>query len=107
MVVTPLEETQEITSEISRLAPFYTDQREKHVAVKGLAPGDILEYSSHLRVTKPLAPGQFWMEYEFDHHEIIIEETLEINIPRGRAIKIKNRGRNLAQGGRRIYHWSY
>lgn len=110
IIVTPPEETQEITSEISRVAPFYTDQREKHVAVKGLAPGDILEYSSHLRVTKPLVPGEFWTAYEFSHAEVVNEEDFEINIPEGRAVKIKNRGpkfETVDQDGRRIYRWTY
>jgi hypothetical protein len=80
------------------------------VAVKSLAPGDILEFSSHLRVTKPLASGQFWMEYEFDKGDIVTRETLEVSIPAGRPLKIKNRGpkpETLEQGGRQIYRWNY
>ena len=110
VVPTPLEDAQEITSEISRLAPFYTDQREKHVAVKGLASGDVLEYSWHVRVIKALIPGQFWMQYEFGHDQVVMQETLELSIPSGRTIQIKNRGPKfqvLEQGGRRVYRWSY
>jgi Transglutaminase-like superfamily/Domain of Unknown Function with PDB structure (DUF3857) len=63
-----------------------------------------------LRVTKPLVPGQFWTAYEFAHDEVVNQEELEISIPAGRAVKIKNRGpkfQTIDQGGRRIYRWTY
>jgi hypothetical protein len=110
VVVTPPENTQDITSEISRVAPFYTDQREKHIAVKGLAPGDVLEYSSRTHVTKPLVPGQFWFEHDFDHDSVIIQEMLEVSLPSGRSIKLKSRGPKYEiedDGGRRTYRWRY
>jgi len=44
VVVTPASDVQEVDSDVSRQAPMYTDQREKHVAVKALGSGDILEY---------------------------------------------------------------
>ena len=101
---------QEITSQISREAPLYTDQREKHVAVKGLAPGDVLEYATQVKVTKPLIPGQFWIEYTFGHREVIDQETLTINVPATRAVKLKNRGPKFeltTQGERKVYRWSF
>jgi tetratricopeptide (TPR) repeat protein len=110
LVTTPPENTQDITSEISRVAPFYTDQREKHVAVKGLATGDVLEYSVQIHVTKPLVPGQFWVNYEFEHDQLVTEETLKISVPAARALKLKNRGPKFqvsTEGNRRIYSWAY
>jgi tetratricopeptide (TPR) repeat protein len=110
VVTSPPENTQDVTSEISRIAPFYTDQREKHVAVKGLATGDVLEYSVQVRGTKALIPGQFWVNYEFEHDEVVIEETLKISVPSERAIKLKNRGPKFqvsTEGNRRIYNWTY
>ena len=110
VVNTPSENTQDLTSEISRVAPFYTDQREKHVAVKGLATGDVLEYSSRVSVTKPLVPGQFWVNYEFNHNQVVTDETLKISLPAERPIKIKNRGPEFqvrTEGNRRIYSWIY
>src|SRR5271169_2426101 len=44
IVITPPDNVQDLDSEITRSAPFYSDLREKHVAVKGLGNGDILEY---------------------------------------------------------------
>src|ERR1017187_4730663 len=40
IVTTPAENVQDMASEITREAPFYSDLREKHVAVKGLGTGD-------------------------------------------------------------------
>jgi Domain of Unknown Function with PDB structure (DUF3857) len=45
--ITPPDNVQDLDAEITRSAPFYSDLREKHVAVKGLGRGDILEYEAH------------------------------------------------------------
>lgn len=47
VVETPPSDIQEVDSPVSREAPRYTDQREKHIAVKSLTIGDTLE--AHLR----------------------------------------------------------
>jgi hypothetical protein len=44
LIETPLESVQDLTSDVAHSAPMYTDQHEKHVAVKGLSVGDTLEY---------------------------------------------------------------
>jgi len=110
VITTPQENSQDITSEISRVAPFYTDQREKHVAVKGLATGDVLEYSVQIHVVKPLIPGQFWTNYEFEHDQLVTEETLKISVPAARKIKLKNRGPAFQvsnEANKRVYQWAY
>src|ERR1700690_1689084 len=109
-VITPPDNIQEIESEITPNAPFYSDLREKHVAVKGLAKGDILEYQAHWQTTKPLIPGQFWYQYNFVHDGIVLAERLEIKVPGERAIKVK--GPQATQtittdAGFRTYTWTY
>jgi Domain of Unknown Function with PDB structure (DUF3857) len=47
IVETSPDNIQDMPSEITRQAPFYSDPREKHVAVKGLGVGDVLEYKVH------------------------------------------------------------
>jgi len=109
-VMTPPDNVQDLDAEITRNAPFYSDLREKHVAVKGLAKGDILEYEAHWHSTKPLVPGQFWFQYSFHHEGIVLDERLEIRVPGERAVKVK--GPQATQsvttdGGARVYSWTY
>ena len=77
-------------AEITRAAPFYSDLREKHVAVKGLRLGDVLEFSGHWHCAKPLAPGQFWYAFNFSHDAIILKQELQISVPRDRPLKWKS-----------------
>jgi tetratricopeptide (TPR) repeat protein len=88
-VTTPPDNVQDLDSEITRSAPFYSDLREKHVAVKGLGKGDTVEYAAHWRSTKPLIPGQFWFHYNFLREGIVLHERLEIQVPVGRVVKVK------------------
>ena len=76
VVSTPLDSIQDMTSEVSREAPMYSDLREKHVPVKGLEPGDTLEYSVRWQLEKPLATGQFWIGYQFIKNAIVLDEQL-------------------------------
>jgi hypothetical protein len=109
VVPTPAENTQDMATEITREAPFYSDLREKHVAVKGLSVGDVLEFQVHWHNTKPLAPGQFWYAYNFSRDGIILREKLEINVPRDRTVKWKSTEVKpviAEEGARRIFTWN-
>lgn len=109
-IVTPPDNVQDLDSEITRSAPFYSDLREKHVAVKGLGKGDILEYEAHWHTTKPLIPGQFWFQYNFHRDSIVLDERLEIEVPAERAVEVKGPLATqtvTTQGGSRIYAWTY
>src|SRR5579862_6772209 len=87
VVVTPSDGIQDIAADITREAPFYSDLREKQAAVKGLGVGDLLEIQARWQTTKPLVPGQFWLELNFDHDHVLLEDKVEISIPRDRAIR--------------------
>ena len=109
-LITPPDNAQDLDSEITRSAPFYSDWREKHIAVKGLGKGDILEYTAHWRSTKPLIPGQFWFEYSFQQEGIVLDERLEIKVPSDRAVKVKGPQATqtiTTEAGSRVYAWTY
>jgi tetratricopeptide (TPR) repeat protein len=109
-LVTPPDNVQDLDSEITRSAPFYSDLREKHVAVKGLGKGDILEYKARWRSTKTLTPGQFYFQYNFHNDGIVLNERLEVRVPRERAVKIKGPQTTQSittEGDARIYAWTY
>ncbi len=107
-VASPLDSIQDVTSEVSRDAPLYSDLHEKHVPVKGLEPGDTLEYAVRWQVENPLAPGQFWFSHPFTKGAIVLDEELEINVPRAREVKLKSQSVKPVvrdQGDRRYYSW--
>ncbi len=109
-VVTPPENIQDLDSEITRSAPFYSDLREKHVAVKGLGKGDSLEYQAHWYSTKPIIPGQFWFQYTFQHDGIVLNERLEIKVPAAREVRVKGPQATqtvTTEAGSRTYTWTY
>jgi tetratricopeptide (TPR) repeat protein len=109
VVETPPENVQDMAAQITRQAPFYSDLHEKHVAVKGLSPGDVLEYRTQEHTTKPLAPGQFWTAFRFTTREqVVLDEQLEISVPRERVVKIKSMSLQPTiseAAGYRIYTW--
>src|SRR5260370_2104560 len=67
VVETPASDIQQLDSAVSREAPMYTDEREKHIAIKSLAIGDILEVHLHWTLKDPIAPGHFWVHYSYFH----------------------------------------
>jgi tetratricopeptide (TPR) repeat protein len=109
-LITPPDNVQDLDSEITRSAPFYSDLREKHIAVKGLGKGDILEYQAHWHSTKPLIPGQFWFQYNFQREGIVLDERLEIRVPSERPVKVKGPQATqtiTTEGGSHVYSWTY
>jgi hypothetical protein len=76
VIETPPSEVQELDTAISRRAPMYTDEREKHIAVKSLAVGDVVE--AHLRwiIREPMAPGHFWYDHSYFRSGICLKETV-------------------------------
>lgn len=109
LVVSPPENFQDMPADVTRQAPFYSDIQEKHVAVKGLGPGDVLEYRVHWQRTKPLASGQFWLEYNFAHDGIVLAEEVQVSVPRDREIKMKSlvlKPTIRDEGQFRVYTWN-
>src|SRR5271165_5516443 len=92
-------------------APVYTDYHEKHVSVPSLRPGDVLQYELVRTIVNPLAPNQFWTSYNFAETGIVLDEQLEINVPKDRHIKLKTRPgydpKVVEQGDRRVYRWTH
>ncbi|MCU1302877.1 MAG: Tetratricopeptide repeat protein [Candidatus Sulfotelmatobacter sp.] len=101
---------QDLTAPVEREAPVYTDYRQKHITVPGLRPGEVLEYDMVTVIHTPLAAGQFWADYDFDKNNIMLNEELDVDVPLGRPIKLKNKPgmdpKISEANGRRIYHWS-
>lgn len=99
---------QELSEPIQRTV--YTDSHEKHVIVPGLRPGDVLECRTVTTIHTPMAPGQFWMQRDFQKSAIVLDEQLEVDIPAARTVKLKTKpglDPKITEGiSRRIYTWS-
>src|SRR6516225_11850440 len=92
-------------------ALMYSDYHEKHISVPALRPGDVLEYQFVRNIVNPLTPGQFWISYEFKDRGIVLDEQLEINVPKSRKINLKSEPgadpKVTDEGDRRIYRWKH
>ena len=106
VVVTPASDVQEVDSEVSRQAPMYTDQREKHIAVKALGSGDVLEYHMVWTVHDALAPGHFWISDNFVRDVICLDEQIDVDVPKDVPIKLLSGAIAPTikdEGARRVY----
>ncbi|HEY4932684.1 MAG TPA: DUF3857 domain-containing protein [Terriglobales bacterium] len=92
-------------------ALMYSDYHEKHISVPSLRPGDVLEYQFVRTIVDPFTPGQFSTSYDFKDRGIVLDEQLEINVPKSRQIKLKSEPGTEPKisddGDRRIYRWKY
>lgn len=108
VVTTGLDNVQDLSAPVARVAPVYSDAREKHVTVAGLSVGDTVEYDVVIN-SKPLDPGQFWQTYSFAKDAVTLDEELELNVPKDRALKLHSPDGVTPEvredGDRRIYTW--
>jgi tetratricopeptide (TPR) repeat protein len=109
VVIASADAVQDLTSAVERIAPVYSDLREKHVTVPGLRPGDILEFAVATTMHTALAPGHFWTEHRFLDQGVVLDEQLEIDVPRDKPVTIKTRPgvepSVTDRGNRRMYVW--
>lgn len=109
VVVTPDYNIQDMPAGVTREAPMYSDVHEKHVAVRGLAVGDTLEYQVTQRTTKPDVPGQFWLEYSFEKNLIVLDEQLDLDLPADKPVTVASADLQptvTSASGRKLYHWA-
>ena len=110
VVATSPESVQDLSSPVQRVAPIYTDFRQKHITVQSLRPGDTLEFSVMTEIHTPLAPGQFWTEYDFQRDAIVLDEQLTLDVPTDTPLTLKTLpGLDPSirkEGGRAIYRWN-
>jgi hypothetical protein len=100
---------QDLSIPVEKEAPVYSDYRQKHVTVPGLQPGEELEYDFVTITHTALAPGQFWMEHDFAKAGTVLDEQLELNVPKDRVIKLKTTpghdAKKTEAGDRVVYTW--
>ena len=109
VVAAPDGSIQDLAAQAVRDAPLYSDAREKHVHIPELHPGEVLEYQVVETIQQPPIPGQFWFAQDFEKSAITLEQTLVLNVPAARALKLKSRPGLEPHveefSGRRTYTW--
>ncbi len=108
IIATPAYNVQDMPADVTRGAPMYSDLHEKHVTVKALGVGDVLEFLVRYRTIKPEIPGQFWYQQTFTKAFITRDEELEISLPKDKYVKISSPDLQPVikdEAGRRIYTW--
>jgi hypothetical protein len=111
VVVTPAYNVQDLPADVTRTAPMYSDIHQKHVAVKGMGVGDVLEYQAMLTTTKPEVPGHFWFDYGFEKNLIILDEQVDLDIPEDKQVTVATAHDDpqptiTTAAGRKLYHWA-
>jgi len=108
VVQTPPEDAQDMPSEVSRIAPVYSDLKEKQIPVKSLSPGDTLEYQVKVHVEKAEAPNQFWDAKNFNTAYVVLDQTVELRVPKDKYIQVvssKAQPVITEEKGKKVYRW--
>jgi len=91
IVATSAADAQELPTEVTREAPFYSDLKQEQIPVRSLQPGDLLEYKLRIVRTKPEAPGHFWGNETFflpSNDAVIRAEVVELHVPKDGYIQV-------------------
>ena len=108
VVSTPETDAQDQPAEVTRLAPFYSDIRNKQLPVKSLSVGDQLEYQVRQVRTVAAAPGHFWYTQEFVTNAVVLEETASLSVPRQKYVQVESpkvKPEITETADRRVYRW--
>ena len=91
IVTTSPSDAQELPSEVTREAPFYSDLKQEQIPVRSLQPGDLLEYQLRIVRTKPEAPGHFWGAESFflpSSTIVVRSEVVELHVPKDGYVQV-------------------
>ncbi|MGA7315603.1 MAG: DUF3857 domain-containing protein [Silvibacterium sp.] len=108
VVNTPAADTQDMPTEVTRQAPFYSDLREVQIPVKSLSPGDKLEYQMRYVRQKSTAPGQYWGALNFVRSNVVLDESVEMSFPKDKYVLVlspKAKPAIADENGLKVYRW--
>jgi tetratricopeptide (TPR) repeat protein len=108
-IATPAQSVLDLPSDVTRVAPMYSDLKQKQIPVKALGVGDTLEFEIAYVEDKPLVPGQFWYSYNFTRNLVVLKEILELRVPRDKQPRIANADLKpviTEDGAEQVYTWT-
>ena len=109
VVETPASEAQEMSSEVTRQAPLYSDLKEKQLPVRSLRVGDTLEYQVRVVRTVAEAPGEIWGIHPEFTGLMVLDENVELRLPASKSLTVwspASKPTIKEENGERIYRWS-
>ena len=109
IVETPASDAQEMPLAVTREAPFYSDLKEKQVPIRNLRMGDTLEYKLRIIGTRAEAPSQFWGQDTFGLWAVILNESIELHVPKTKYVKVWSPTVQPAKteaGDEAVYRWT-
>lgn len=108
VVETPLDSSIDVAADVTQAAPTFTDLYVKHINVRGLDVGDVVECAYVIR-SKSLFPGQFWTDLSFERGVVVRDETIEVSLPAGAHAIVKTTPElattPTTSGDRVTYRW--
>ena len=110
-VDTPAADVIDMSADVTREAPLYSDLKEKHLPVRSLARGDTLEYEVDTAINKPEAPGQFWGASHFSPPGtvIVLSEIVTLEVPADKYVQVwspNHKPTVTEANGLRTYTWN-
>lgn len=105
---TPVSGALDMPAQVTQQAPFYSDLKQLQVPVRGLQPGDTLEWQAKSIRTKAEAPGQFWGAENFAEDGVVLSQTIELHVPKDIYVNVwspKNKPIETVEGPERVFRW--
>jgi tetratricopeptide (TPR) repeat protein len=107
---TPVNSALEVAEQVTREAPFYSDLKQMQLPLKDLRVGDTLEWQAKEIRTVAEAPNEFWGQESFTPNVVILNETVELDAPKGVYVNAWSPGQTPVEaesGDRRTWRWTY
>ncbi len=107
--VTPATDAMTQPATVTQQAPLYSDLEVLQIPVRGLRPGDLLEYRIKIAQTRAEAPGEFWSGLALPKDSVYLAETVKLDVPANKYVQVWSPGLKPAvahSGGRIVYRWS-
>jgi transglutaminase-like putative cysteine protease len=111
IISTPAADVQEQPAPVTREAPFYSDIKLDQIPVRGLRPGDTLEYHIRFVRTRAEAPNEFWETENLllpSSGAVALAETVTLHVPEATYVQVwspDNKPEVTVANGQRTWVW--
>ena len=105
---TPVSDALDMPAPVTQQAPFYSDLKQRQIPVRGLQPGDTIEWEAKSVRTRAEAPGQFWGAESFGEDGVFLSLTIELRVPKNIYINVwspKNKPTETVEEDERVFRW--